>query len=178
MEIRKNKSRKEIQELYERAEQIKPLAEKDGQVWVTFEDAAILNSINAEEPRTGMQTRNPDGSIASTGKTVHAINPDYFFENRCKKEKKKLYVVSGHEPNGFRCIQEQSSGHTFIKTIPVYVIARNADGDLFVESLTNTDERTFIAEYTSRLNNALMAEILPLITSYGAKQTEFDSMPI
>ena len=75
--------RERMRELYEKADNVKPYAEKDGQVYVSFEDASVLNSVNAEEPRgTGMQTRNRDGSLASTGKRVHAINPNYFFANR------------------------------------------------------------------------------------------------
>lgn len=181
MEINRKRSHAEISELYEKADAIQPLAEKDGQVYCSFEDASVLNSLYAYENdghATGMQLRNADGSLASTGKRVHAINPDYFFANRCMRKGKKLYVVSGHEPTGYRCIKEQSSGQIFVKVVPVYVIARNANGELYVEALTNTDDRTFIAEYTSRLNNDLMAQVLPLVTAYGTNQTTIAEMPI
>lgn len=181
MEINRKRSHAEIAELYEKADAIQPLAEKDGQVYCSFEDASVLNSLYAYENdghSTGMQLRNADGSLASTGKRVHAINPDYFFANRVLKKGKKLYVVSGHEPTGYRCIKEQSSGQIFVKVVPVYIIARNADGELYVESLSNTDDRTFISEYTNRLDNALMAQILPLITAYGKDQTPIETMPI
>ena len=53
------------------------IAEENGNLYVTPHDAAILNSAAAiEDGDTGMRTYNPDGSIASTGKRVHAINPD------------------------------------------------------------------------------------------------------
>lgn len=181
MEINRKRSHQEISELYERADAIQPIAEKDGQVFCSFEDASVLNSLHAYENdghATGMQLRNPDGSLASTGKRVHAINPDNFFENRCMKKGKKLHLVSGHEPIGYRCIKEQSSGQLFTKVVPVYIIARNADGELYVESLTNTDDRTFIAEYTNRLDNNLMAQVLPLVTAYGNTQTNIAEMPI
>ena len=50
--------RERMKELYQKVDEVRPLAEKDGEVFVTFEDAAILNSYNADEPNTGMQTRN------------------------------------------------------------------------------------------------------------------------
>lgn len=169
--------RERMRELYEKADNIVPMAEKDGQVYVNFEQAAILNSVNAEEPSTGMQTRNADGSLASTGKTVHAINPDYFFANRYKVKGKKLHVVSGHEPTGYRCIKEQASGHVFVKTIPVYVFARDEDKKLVLERVTTVSDTEFISEFTNTLDHKSMAELLPLITEHGNQMTA-DSMPI
>lgn len=169
--------RERMRELYEKADNIVPMAEKDGQVYVNFEQAAILNSVNAEEPSTGMQTRNADGSLASTGKTVHAINPDYFFANRYKVKGKKLHVVSGHEPTGYRCIKEQVSGHVFVKTIPVYVFARDEDKKLVLERVTTVSDTEFISEFTNTLDHKSMAELLPLITEHGNQMTA-DSMPI
>lgn len=166
-----------MKELYQKVDAIKPLAEKDGEVYVTFEDAAVLNSYNADEPKTGMQTRNADGTLASTGKTVHAVNPDYFFMNRYKVKGKKLIIVSGHTSDGYRCIKEQSSGRVFLKTIPAYVIARDSDGKLFLEKQTVVGDTEFISEFTSKLDNKSMAEVLPLITS-GGKDMSADSMPI
>ncbi len=170
--------RERMRELYDKADNIKPLAEKDGQLYVSFEDAAVLNSLNAEEPHgTGMQTRNPDGSIASTGKTVHAINSDYFFANRYKVKGKKLHVVSGHEPTGYRCIKEQSSGRIFVKTIPVYVFARDEEKNLVLEKVTTISDAEFISDFTNTLDHKSMAELLPLITEHGNEITA-DSMPI
>lgn len=169
--------RERMRELYEKADNVKPLAKKNGQLYVTFEDAAVLNSVNAEEPSTGMQVRNADGSLASTGKTVHAINPDYFFANRYKVKGKKLHVVSGHEPIGYRCIREQSSGHVFVKTIPVYVFARDEDKKLVLERVTTVSDTEFISEFTNTLDHKSMAELLPLITEHGNQMTA-DSMPI
>lgn len=166
-----------MKELYEKVDKVRPLAEKDGQVYVTFEDAAVLNSFNADEPKTGMQTKNPDGSLASTGKRVHAVNPNYFFANRYKVKGKKMYVVSGHTIDGYRCIKEQSSGRVFIKTIPVYVIARDADGKLVLEKVTTVSDTEFISKFTNTLDNKSMAEILPLISSNGSEITA-NSMPI
>lgn len=170
--------RETMRKLYERADNIKPYAERDGQKWVNFEDAAVLNSVNAEEPSgTGLQTRNRDGSLASTGKRVHAVNPEYFFANRYKVKGKKLHVVSGHETTGYRCIKEQASGHVFVKTIPVYVISRNEEKNLILEKVTTISDTEFISDFTNTLDYESMAEILPLITAHGNGMTA-DSMPI
>ena len=169
-------SKESMKELYEKVDKVRPLAEKDGQKYCTFEDAATLNSYNAQEPKTGTQTRNRDGSLASTGKTVHALNPDNFFLNRYKVKGKKLHIVSGHTPDGYRCIREQESGRVFLKTIPVYVLSRNSEGELVLEKRTTISDTEFISDFTNTLNNKSMAEVLPLITT----QTEMtaDSMPI
>lgn len=169
---------KEMADLYRKAEAVEPYAEKDGQKFVDFESASILNSVNAQEPRTGMQTRNRDGSLASTGKTVHAVNPDYFFANRYKKlNSKKMCIVSGHTPDGYRCIKEQASGRLFIKNVPAYIIYRDADGKLALEKQTMISDTEFISEFTNKLDNKSMAEILPLITAVGG-EVNTDTMPI
>lgn len=171
-------SKKErMKELYEKVDNVRPLAEKNGEVFVTFEDAAVLNSYNADEPDTGLQTRNPDGSLARTGKRVHAVNPDYFFMNRYKVKGKKLILVSGHTTDGYRCIKEQASGRVFLKSIPAYIISRDSDGNLNLEKQTVISDTEFISEFTNKLDNKSMAEILPLITSNGSEMTA-DSMPI
>lgn len=171
--------RDKMRDLYQRADNVKPLAERDGEVFCSFEDAAVLNSVNAEEPSgTGLQTRNPDGSIATSGKRVHAINPDYFFLNRYKVKGKKLHVVSGHEPTGYRCIREQSKGKTFVKVIPCYIFSRDAETkELVLEKVTTISDTEFISDFTNTLDHKSMAELLPMITSYGNDITA-DSMPI
>lgn len=169
--------KKELKELYDKVDKVRPLAEKDGEVFVTFEDAATLNSFNADEPKTGMQTRNRDGSLARTGKRVHAVNPDYFYANRYKVKGKKLYVVSGHTPDGYRCIKEQASGRVFLKNIPTYIIVRDADGKLALEKQIMISDTEFISDFTNKLDNKSMAEILPLIVTSNS-DVSTDSMPI
>lgn len=173
--------RRETMELLSKEEEIRKnriIAEKDGAVYVTFEDAAVLNSANAYDPQgTGIIMRNPDGSVASTGKRVHAVNPAYFFANRYKVKSKKLYVVSGHTIEGYRCIKEQSTGHTFIKTIPCYVIVRGEDGKLALDKVVSITDTEFISDFNSELNQQSMAEILPIITKYNGERTA-DAMPI
>lgn len=178
MNVYKPELQETLDQLYEKADNIRPLAEKNGEVFVTFEDAAVLNSLNAQNAKIGTQTRNPDGTLARTGKRVHAVNPDYFFANRAMKKAKKLYVVSGHTVEGYRCIKEQSSGHTFLKMIPAYVISRNDNGDLYVENRISISDTDFIKDYTLTLSNAVMAEIMPLIVNYSGGTNRIDEMPI
>ena len=159
------------------------IAEKDGQVFANFHDASVLNSVNAYDPDgTGLREYNPDGSLASTGKTVHALNPDFYFMNRYKVkqfgQKKKIYVVSGHTPDGYRVITEQQTGRCFIKSIPCAVISRDADTkELVFEKMTTISENEFISDFTKRLDNKTMAEILPLIVEQSVEVTA-DEMPI
>ena len=170
--------RESLRSLFDAADNVRPIAEKDGQVIVDFNDAATLNSVNAYEGNgTGVQVRNPDGSLASTGKTVHAINPNYFFANRYRVKAKKMYVVSGHEPTGFRCIREQERGRLHVKTIPCYVFSRNEKNELVLEKVVTVSDTEFISEFTHTLNNKSMAELLPMITSYGNEITA-DEMPL
>ena len=168
-----------FKELFAKADKVKPMAEKDGQVYVTFDEASTLNNINMlNKENTGMQVRNKDGSIASTGKTVHAINPEYFFLNRYKKKNKTtMLVVSGHEEVGYRCIKEQESGSVFVKTIPCYVFVRGDDGELKLDKLSTVSDSEFISDFTNTLTHKAFAEILPMITQYGKGMTA-DEMPI
>lgn len=181
-----SKRKNEMLEMLEEEREIREnriIAEKDGDVYVDFHDASVLNSANAYDPDgTGIQQRNPDGSLASTGKTVHAINPDFYFANRYRVKTygkaKKLFVVSGHTPEGFRLIQEQSTGRCFMKTIPAAVITRDAEtNELVFEKMSTVSEQEFISDFTSTLDNKSMAEILPLIANQKADVTA-DTMPI
>ena len=166
-------------ELFDKADMITPMAEKDGQIYVNFDEAATMNSLNMmNEAKTGMQVRNKDGSIASTGKTVHAVNPDYFFMNRYKKKNKTtLLVVSGHNPVGYRCIKEQETGKIHIKSIPVYVFVRADDGEIKLDKMATVSDSEFISDFTNTLTHKAFAELLPMITSYGEELTA-DELPI
>lgn len=181
----KNK-KSEMLEMLEEEREIRDnriIAEKDGDVYVNFHDASVLNSANAYDPEgISTQQRNPDGTLASTGKRVHAINPDYYFSNRYKVrqfgQKRKMYILSGHTPEGFRLIQEQATGHCYMKTIPVAVISRDAETkELVFEKMDTITEQEFIGDFTRTLDNKSMAEILPLIVEQGVNMTA-NEMPI
>lgn len=161
-------------EIYEK----RIIAEKDGGVYVSFEDAAVLNSANAYDPKgTGMRTYNRDGSLASTGKKVHAV-PDSYWLNRYKVKAKKMYVVSGHDVDGYRLIMEQKEGRCHIKTIPCYIIARDENKELYLEKVTTITANEFLSDFTGELNKELAAEIQPLILNAGVEYTTTNEMPI
>ena len=62
--------------------------------------------------------------------------------------------------------------------IPAYVIARDAETkELFVEKQVMISDSEFVSDFTNKLDNKSMAEILPLITANGSDMTA-DSMPI
>ena len=155
------------------------IAEKDGEVYVSFEDAAVLNSANSfvGNKGTGMRTYNRDGSLASTGKRVHAM-PSSYWLNRYKVKAKKMYVVSGHDVDGYRLIMEQKEGRCHIKTIPCYVIARDENKNLYLEKVTTISSTEFLSEFTNELNKELAAEIQPLILNAGAEMSQTNEMPI
>jgi len=178
-------TKSEITNLIHEEEEIRKnriIAEKDGHTYVNFKDAATLNNAAAlDNEGTGMRSYNADGSLASTGKTIHAMNPDFYFNNRYKVKgtgkAKRLYVVSAHTPEGFRLIQEQPSGTCYMKTIPCAVLARDDDGNLVLDKFETVSETEFISGFTHRLTNKDMAEILPLIIDNGSEITA-DEMPI
>lgn len=159
------------------------IAEKDGEIFVSFEDAKVINSVDAYDGAgTGYIQKNRDGSLASFGKTTHAVSTTFFFANRYRVKtygkQKKLYVVSGHTPEGFRLIQEQPTGRCYIKTIPVYILTRDSEtNELVFEKKDTISENEFISEFTKTLDNKSMAEILPLIVDKGSEITA-DAMPI
>ena len=159
------------------------IADKDGQVYVNFHDAAVLNSAESYSPDgTGLREYNPDVSLASTGKTIHAMNPDFYFMNRYRVKRPsgrdQMWVVSGHTPEGFRLIKEQATGKCFMHSIPVAVIMRDKETkELYLDRMTTVTEAEFISDFTKTLDNKSMAEILPLIVNHGA-EISADEMPI
>jgi len=177
----------EIRALLNEAEEImqhRVIAEKDGEIYVTPHDAAILNSAAAMEGEgTGMRTYNPDGSICGTGKKIHAVNPDYFFANRYKISgkpgSKKMNLVCGARDNdSFLAIMYgQKDGRLRVSYLPCYVFSRNDEGKIVLEKVTTVSASEFISDFHNSLNHKDMAEILPQIFE-GGNDVTAESMPI
>lgn len=158
------------------AENIKPIAEKNGEKIVSFEDAAVLANAEGFDPTpdTGTRTYNADGTLARTRQRNPAINEDSYFENRYKtNSKKELMVVTD-----FRAIREQHLGRVYSKVIPCYVFTRDKDtGKLRLDKTTTISDTEFISGYTKKLSIGAMKEVLPLIDN-APTVASGDEMPI
>lgn len=163
-------SRSQILEVLEKAENVKPIAEKNGRKIVTFEDSVALANAEGFEPTpdTGIRKYNPDGSLAGIRTATAAINPNSFFANRYKvmgkPGAKKMGVVID-----WRAIQEQQTGRVYLKTIPSYIFARDEQNNLFIEKIEKVSDSEFMSDYTNTLDNASMAKIAPLIAEFGTE---------
>ena len=158
------------------AENVEPLAEKNGEKIVSFEDAAVLANAEGFDPTpdTGTRTYNADGTLARTRQRTSAINVDSYFENRYKtNSKKELMVVTD-----FRAIREQHLGRVYSKVIPCYVFTRDKDtGKLSLDKTTTISDTEFISGYTKKLSIGAMKEVLPLIDD-APTVASGDEMPI
>ena len=157
-----------ILETMQKAQEVQPIAEKDGVKVVTFEDAVALNDADMLEPKEGIKTRayNPDGTLARTNRTTTAMNVDLYFINRYKLKAKKLHVVTD-----YRAIKEQASGNCYLKQIPCYIFGRDDANNLVLEKVTTVGDTEFISDYINTLEPGAMAQLLPLIASHGTNQT-------
>lgn len=165
---------KSMRDVIERADEVKVIAEKNGTKITSFADAAALQDMEGYEPtpKSGLRTYNPDGSLARTRVKAAAINPEIYFANRFRKVSKKIQVVVD-----WRAITEQDTGSVYLKNIPCYIISRNDDGKLVVESTKTVSDDDFVKSFTDTLDEEAMKEIAPLIANFGADITT-SSMPI
>ena len=163
-----------VREIFEQAENVKPIAEKDGVKVVTFSDANALANAEYIEPhnKQGVRTYNHDGSLAKIRYEASAINPVNYFANRFKATKTKMYVVID-----FRAISEQSKGKIYTTHVQAYVFKRDEDKKLYIDGVELVSDTDFISDYTNTLNEEGMKEIAPMIANFGANVTE-SSMPI
>ena len=163
--MRKAKTMSEI--LTER-ERIEPIADRNGTKIVTYDEYTSLAMAEATEPTMDLGDRvmNADGSVAKTRKRFAATNPDNLFINRFRlihtDDGDKMEIVVDSQ-----AITEQDRGRIYVQRVPSYIIARNAKGKLFVEKSTTVQDTEFVSEFTRKLNNDAMREILPLIASEG-----------
>lgn len=150
-----------LKEAIEKTENIKPIAVENGVSIVSFEeqrDLAVLEAMT--NPGMGNLSLNPDGTVARTPYRVAAVNPEHYFINRYKKVGKSLQVVLD-----YRAITEQPSGAIYAKQLPAYVIARDAEGKLYLSKVVNISDTEFIADFTHTLNREAMTQIMPLIAN-------------
>lgn len=163
-----------IKDIIEQAENVKPIAEKDGVEIVTFPDAVAKANMEHIEPsgKRGIRTYNPDGSLARIRYEASAINPMHYFANRFKNTKTILRVVID-----YRAIMEQPTGKIYTPNITAYVFKRDDEGKLYIDGVEMVSDTDFISDYTNTLNEDAMREIAPLIANFGSDIVE-SSMPI
>lgn len=160
-----------LKEAIEKTEKIKPIAVENGIPIVSFEeqrDLAVLDKMT--NPELGQLQMNHDGSVARTPVRAAAVNLDNYYINRYKKVKSTILVVTD-----YRAIKEQSTGSVYLKQIPAYTIARDAEGKLYLASVVNVSDSEFIADFTHTLNREAMSQIMPLIVN-GVGVTADDLM--
>lgn len=153
-----------MQEIITNAEKVKPIGiAESGAKIVSFEDQRSMAQLSLMEGEgIGGITLNPDGTVARPHAPYLAVNPDVFYINRYKKVGKRVYIVTD-----YRAIREQASGVVYLKAIPAFVVARGEDGKLFLEKVVNVSDTDFIADFTHKLSNDAMREVLPLLAGGG-----------
>lgn len=171
-----------MKETLDRAEKIKPIAERNGSKIVSYEDSTILVQAQAMEEEFGAKVDlgdreiNPDGTVGRSRSNILAINEDRRLAN--------LYRVAGKQGGGkklqvvidYRAVSEHDSGQIYIARIPVYEFER-IDKELKMVGITTVSDEDFVSKFTARLSNKAMYEILSAIAD-NDKETGVDEMPI
>lgn len=154
----------EANELYQRVQQIKPVAVINGVAVVEFSEQRDLATAEAVGGSGKLETlqMNPDGSVARTPVKHAAVNLDFYYINRYKKVKNSLYIVTD-----FRAIQEQQKdGVIYAKQLLAYVVTRDeATKALKLDKTVMISDAEFVSDYTHILNREAMAQIVPLLAN-------------
>lgn len=152
-----------IKEILERAEDVQPIAEKNGKRLVTFEDYRSLATVaNMNDQDLGGLAFNPDGSMAHTKGNMAAVNINDFYANKFKKVKNKYYVVVD-----LMAIREvEKTGMAPYQNIRGYLIGEK-DGKVVCEKPVTISDKDFIADFTHTLDHASMAIVLDAISKMG-----------
>jgi len=165
-------ARKDLKKIITDAENVEPIADFYGIKITTYEDGAKLrkaDAIDDEEPSISNRLMNPDGTVARSAIKYASVNPKKMFDNRVRRIERDgaqiLQIVVDK-----RAIREQNTGSIYLKTIPVYEIARKGK-ELTVCGITNVVDTEFMSEFSGKINQEGMCKILPLIDNYGVDLT-------
>lgn len=154
-----------IAELLERAENVTPIAEKNGRKIVTFEDQRNLAlASNIGDEQIGGLEWNQDGSLARTKGSTAAVNLDYLYANRYKKVKNKYYVVTD-----FRVISGLEENRIPYKQITAYVIGGDS-GKVVCEKIVTISDEEFVRDFTHKLDYESMMKVLEAISKIGVEK--------
>lgn len=154
----------------------KPVSHIHGIPVVSFAEQRDIAQDMVREKIEMPRKYNPDGTLAKTSYSVTAINMGAFYDNRFKTDGGRLYLVTAQTTDGYRAIQEMDSGRVPFKRVPTLVFER-VDGKLkYIETVTVSDDE-FLADFTHKLNEEAMRQLLPLIPVEGVAPTD-DALPI
>lgn len=154
-----------IKEYLEKAEQVKPIAERNGRKIVTFEDQRNLaTASNINKEHVGGLEWNKDGSLARTKGTTAAVNPEYMFANRYKKVKNKYYVVTD-----FRAIEGLETNSVPYRHITASQIGE-FEGRVVCEKIVIISDEDFAKDFTRKLDFASMVKVLEAINDVGSEK--------
>lgn len=163
-------------DILKKAEEITPIATKNGMDIVSFEDAIVKQQAEMIEGSNGrsMVTYNADGSVARSRTSVAALNYDLVMRNRFRyvedaEGKKKLQIVV--DP---LAIATQTTGRVYASRITAYEVERNKKGKIVVTKAITVSDDEFVADFSKQLSNRDMAMILPMIDAVGGDVTVED----
>lgn len=159
-------TKQEIREALEMADNAKPYAEFSGIKIMSYEDCVAMtkaDAITGDDVDASERIMDENTGLPARSRTRYAaVNPDKMFNNRIRyierDDEKIMQVVIDK-----RAINEQHTGMVYQKRIVCYEIKRNSKKELEFVRVSDIEDREFIADFTTRLDNASMVEILPLI---------------
>ena len=171
---------KELDKKQERLDEVvkeaKPLTNVNGTKVLSFEEQRDLaQTVIEKKGAVKAREYNLDGTIRRSKVISAAINVGAFFDNRYRVNKKRLEVVTAHTHEGWWAISEQASGRVPFKTLTAYAFERK-DGKLEHTEVVKVSDEEFISDFTHKLSQEAMSEILPLLMS--EPETSEDKLPI
>ena len=144
----------------------------NGTPLVSFEDQRNMGvTAVRDKVDVGLRKTNPDGSIARSKYHSAAINTDWFYDNRFRVKDGRLQIVTAQTSDGWRAIQGAKTGRIGMKQVMVYEFAREGKAIKYVTAVMVSEDE-FIADFTNKLDQESMKEILPLIPSGGPSVPE------
>lgn len=157
---------------------------QNGTPLVTYEEQLKLGQKGINEhwddrrlgDDLGIRKMNPDGSIAKSWYTSAAVNFDRFYDNRYRVVGNELQIITAQTNEGYRAINEQSTGRVFAKLLPALSFKREGNELVYVKTIMVSDSE-FISEFTHKLNQDAMHEVLRKIPSGGESIPE-GNLPI
>lgn len=155
-------------DILEQAKDVEPIAVRNGVKIYSMEDARTVMKANALEGEDSLplMTRNPDGSIARSRHNIAIISENDLYDNRCFRKKTpgqgsdEFWIVSTATTSGYRAIRARMND----EQIYAYIVTRDKDTqELVLKRVTTVSAADFKSDFTHRLDEKSMKQILPLI---------------